>query len=36
MVHRKEAMLRDLDEEKKFNEQMVQRIADLEKQNDYL
>lgn len=29
-------MLRDLEEEKNFSQEMVKRIADMEKQNDYL
>ena len=33
---RKENMLRDLEEDQSFNHEMVGRIADMEKQNDYL
>ena len=29
-------MLRDLDDEQHFNEEMAKRIADMEQQNDYL
>ena len=29
-------MLRDLEEDQSFNHEMVGRIADMEKQNDYL
>ena len=36
LINRKENMLRDLEEEKNFSQEMVKRIADMEKQNDYL
>lgn len=36
LSHRKEFMMRDLEEEKVFNEEMAKRIAEMEQQNDYL
>ena len=33
---RKENMLRDLEQDQSFNHEMVERIAEMEKQNDYL
>lgn len=36
LTHRKENMLRAIEEEKNFNQEMVRRIADMEAQNDYL
>lgn len=36
LINRKENMLRDLEEEKNFRQEMLKRIADMEQQNDYL
>ena len=36
ITHRKQAMMRDLEEEKAFNVEMAKRIAEMEQQNDYL
>ena len=36
LSHRKEFMMRDLEEEKVFNEEMAKRITEMEQQNDYL
>ena len=36
LTNRRENMLRSLEDEKNFNQEMVRRLAEMEQQNDYL